>query len=328
MNDKIILLFGGTGSLGNEIINKYINNNIIYVYSRDECKQWELEVKMKNPNLKFIMGDIRDIYAVESAICRIKPNIIIIASALKRIDKCEVNVYECVQTNFNGCVNVCNSVIKNCRSLSDNLECVLFVSTDKACNPINAYGMCKALSEKYMIDCSQKETNIKFIVVRYGNVLNSRGSIIPFLHNLGIDDNIKSFTLTHHNMTRFVMTLKQSVELIEYAIIKGENGDIVIPELISMKLKDLFEIFSELYNKPITIIPLRPGEKMLESLINGTQSMSMITNKNEDNGKIYYHIKPFYKNICNIENARDYNSSINCLSKNELKTYLDNLKLL
>ena len=160
--------------------------------------------------------------------------------------------------------------------------------------------------------------------VRYGNVLNSNGSIIPRLHAMGKDSNYAEFYLTHENMTRFVMTLEQSVDLIEYAIINGESGDTVISKLVSLKVKDLIEIFSEKYNKSIKITMLRPGEKLLESLINESQSGRI-----EKNGK-YIHIKSVfsYKKTIDADNLRDYNSTVNPLTKQELKDYLIKLKLL
>lgn len=319
IKNKKIFIFGGSGSLGNQLIKRYIDNNIIVCYSRDECKHWKMELEYKNKNLHFTIGDIRNKDRVENSLIRENPNLIIIASALKHIDKCEYAVDECMQTNFNGVANVLNTIENNKQILS-NLEAVCFISTDKACSPVNVYGMSKALAEKLVIEKSLFIKDIKFVCVRYGNVLNSRGSIIQILHEKGIND--KEFTLTHSDMTRFVMTLDQSVDLIEHAIINGESGDIIIPNLISMNVIDLFKIFSEKYNKSIKITELRTGEKMLESLINETQAMSM-----EKDDK-YYYIKPPYKNICNIKNSIDYNSKMNPLSKEELKNYLNDLKLL
>jgi UDP-N-acetylglucosamine 4,6-dehydratase len=322
ISNKKILLFGGSGSLGNKFIETYINKNIITNYSRDECKHWEMSLKYNNPQLKFIIGDIRDYNSVENAILREQSHIIIIMSALKHIDRCEYAINECIQTNLNGPMNVLNAIEKNNDRLI-NLECVVMISTDKACEPSNVYGMAKALAESAIVEKSYYINNRKFVNVRYGNVLNSRGSIIPILHNKGNDPNVKEFTLTHSDMTRFVMTLEQSVSLIEHAILYAESGDIVIPELISLKLIDLMEIFSEKYNKPIKIIGLRPGEKLLESLISETQSMRLI---NGNNG--YMYIKPSYKNILNVENVKNYNSKLNPLSKEEIYTFLKNLNLL
>ncbi|QKF93570.1 NDP-sugar epimerase [Fadolivirus algeromassiliense] len=319
--NKKILIFGGSGSLGNALIKRYLTDNIIINYSRDECKHWKMGLKYKSENLKFIIGDIRDYNRVENSIIRENPHIIIIAAALKHIDRCEYAVNECYMTNFMGPMNVLNTVEKN-RDRISNLETVVFISTDKATSPINSYGICKALSEKSVVEKSLYIKTVKFVSVRYGNILNSNGSIIQILNKQGLDPDVKNFTLTHENMSRFVMTLEQSVDLIEHAILYGESGDIVIPKIVSMKVKHLMELFSEKYNKPIIIGKLRPGEKMLESLINETQAMSMSKDQN------YYYLKPPYKNICNVDNAMDYNSSMNPLSKEELKEYLIKLNLL
>ncbi len=320
--NKKILLFGGSGSLGNKFIETYIDNNTIVNYSRDECKHWQMSLKYKTDRLSFIIGDIRDYSRVETSILREQPNIIVIMAALKHIDRCEYAIEECIKTNFNGPLNVLNTIETNIDRLN-SIECVVFVSTDKACEPTNAYGMAKALAESAIVEKSLFIKKCKFVNIRYGNVLNSRGSIIPILHEKGNDPAVKEFTLTHPDMTRFVMTLEQSVALIEHAIVYAESGDTVIPELISMRLIDLMEIFSEKYGKPIRITGLRPGEKMLESLISETQSMRLI---NGPDG--YMYIKPSYKNILVSDNIRNYNSKINPLNKGELFTYFNNILLI
>jgi nucleoside-diphosphate-sugar epimerase len=323
MNNKTILIFGGTGSLGYELNKRYLESNKIYNFSRDECKHWEMKLNFNsNPNINFIIGNVADKNIVESTIVRIKPDIIIIASAMKHIDQCEINTAESLKTNLLGSQNIVDSIEKNL-SILQNLETVVFVSSDKACSPINNYGLCKALSETLIIEKAHYIPSIKFVNVRYGNVLNSRGSIIPLLHKLGNDENISHFKLTSEDMTRFVMTLEQSVDLIEYAIINGESGDTVIPKLISMNVKDLVEIFSQKYNKSIITTGLRSGEKLLESLINESQSARIMVYGD------YTHIKSVikYPNIIN-NIMMDYNSKTNPLSKDELKTYLFNLKLI
>lgn len=318
IHNKKILLFGGSGSLGNAFIQTYIQDNIIINYSRDECKHWKMSLVYKTSNLKFIIGDIRDYNSVENSILREQPDIIIIMAALKHVDRCEYAIHECLQTNCVGPMNVLNAIEKNNDRLT-KLDCIVMISTDKACEPTNVYGMAKALAESAVVEKSLYIQNRKFLTVRYGNVLNSRGSIIPILHEKGKDPAVSEFTLTHPDMTRFVMTLKQSVQLIEYAILKGESGDIIIPKLISLRMNDLIELFSEKYGKPIKITGLRPGEKMLESLISETQSMRL---EKMESG--YMHIKPAYKNILNHD-LKNYNSMLNPLTKEELKTFMSDL---
>lgn len=312
-----ILVFGGSGSLGYEITKRYIENNIIYNFSRDECKHWNMKLDFNhNPNLNFIIGDIINKQKVENTIIRVNPDIIIIAAAMKHVDQCEINAEQCINTNMLGVKNILDVI--ELHKYNIQVKTVLFVSTDKACSPINTYGMSKAISEQLMIEKAYYLKEIKFIIVRYGNVLNSRGSIIPLLHNIGNDIRKEHFILTHKDMTRFVMTLEQSVDLIEYAIKNGESGDIIIPELISMKLIDLLEIFSEKYNKPIKITSIRPGEKMLESLINPTQAGRIIKHNS------YYHIKSIFDFKDPIDDSKliDYNSKLNPLNKENLSRYL------
>jgi FlaA1/EpsC-like NDP-sugar epimerase len=325
ITDKVILIFGGTGSLGYELNSEYHENNIIYNFSRDECKHWEMKLHFhSHKNIHFIIGNVADKEIVETTIKRIKPDIIIIASAMKHIDQCEVNTSESLKTNVLGTKHISDCVEAN-ESLLPNLETVVFVSSDKACSPINHYGLCKAMSETIIIEKAHYVPRIKFVNVRYGNVLNSRGSIIPLLHKIGEDPKKPHFCLTNKDMTRFVMTLSQSVDLIEYAILYGETGDTIIPKLISMKINDLMELFSEKYNKPIHITGLRSGEKLVESLINESQSARLIKNDSGD----YMHIKSVikYPNILNT-NMVDFNSHLNPLSKEDLKIYLNSLELL
>lgn len=324
MDNKKILIIGGSGSLGYQLCKTYINNNIITVYSRDESKHWKMSLDFnKNKNLNFVIGDIRNKNKINQTLLRFKPNIIIMAAAMKHIDRCEYETNECIETNIHGTQNVLNCIENEKNNLIPELESVCFVSTDKACSPVNIYGMSKAISECLMIEKALYIKNIKFVTVRYGNVLNSRGSIIPTLHKLGNDDSVSNFFITDERMTRFVMTLEQSVSLIEHALFKGKSGDIVIPKLISCNIKDMIEIFSEKYNKPIMKKGLRPGEKMLESLINETQSMRLI---NGQDG--YMYIRPCWNTNNSNTDLKDYNSKINPLSKIELKIFLEKLNLL
>lgn len=318
--NKIILIFGGSGSLGNALVKRYIKHNIVFVYSRDENKHWLMNLTYNNINLNFVIGDIRDFDKVKQSLIRINPHIIIIAAALKHVDKCEFESNEAINTNLIGTQNIVNN-IENLHTILTNLETTCFVSTDKACSAVNIYGMTKAISESLMVEKAKYITNKKFVNVRYGNVLNSRGSIIPILHELGENKQHKSFSITDKRMSRFIMTLDESVDLIEYSILKCESGDTAIPKLKSMNIKDLIEIFSTKYNKPVTKGSIRPGEKIYESLINDTQYARTI----EQDG--YYVIKPFYN--CKISTAIfDYNSSLNPISKEELHKYLCEIEML
>ena len=324
---QTILIIGGSGSLGNALVKRYLMENNIYIYSRDENKHWSMKLAYHNhPHLYFVIGDIRDSDKLARSIVRIQPSMIIIAAALKHIDKCEYETNECIATNLVGTTNVIN-VVERYRSTLPALQTVCFVSTDKACSPVNIYGMCKAASECCMVEASRNIPSIKFVTVRYGNVLNSRGSIIPILHQIGQDAHNEAFSLTDPKMTRFVMTLEQSVDLIEHALLDADSGVIVIPQLISMNVKDLIDIFSHLYHKPIQITGLRPGEKILESLINTTQSTRTVSSPD----KKYMYIKPFHNiqpHELKFDSPQEYNSLMNPLSYAALYDYLHELDLL
>jgi len=314
-----LLFFGGSGSLGTNFIKRYNDKFDIYVYSRDERKHWLLNLKYKNIN--FIVGNINDKEKVNQTLLRYNFDIIILASAMKHVDRCEYESNESINTNILGTQTVLNS-IENNLTIMTNLKKVIFISTDKACNPINVYGMCKAVSEKLMIEKSKFIKTVDFIIIRYGNVLNSNGSIIPILKSMGEDKNCDNFFLTDDLMTRFVMTLDQSVDLIIYSLDNAENGDIVLPKLISCNIKDLIEIFSEKYNKPIIKTKIRPGEKINEILINETETSRMIINKD------HKHIKPYYKNFLIEPEKKEYKSNDNILSKKELNNYLTKLNII
>jgi dTDP-4-dehydrorhamnose reductase len=322
--NKRILIIGGTGSLGNKIIEMYGSSNDIVIFSRDENKHWLMKQQYANQSkrLAFCMGDIRDLKTVQETLEDVNPHIIIIAAALKHIDTCEYEVMESIKTNTLGPMNVLKAV-KNCDKTFklQCLESVIYISTDKACFPINTYGICKSLSEKAVIEQTFKMpfSRVKFVNVRYGNVLNSRGSIIPKLR----DSTESHYTLTHQDMTRFIMTQEEAVQLIEYAILNGNSGDTIIPKIKCMKIIDLFEIYAEKTTpaKEIRMSSLRPGEKMSEALLNENEIRRTI----EQDG--YYIIKPDYTlkdNKCEFVTLNSYDSADKdiCLSKDELKQYL------
>ncbi len=313
IRNKRILIIGGTGSLGNRLTERYIYNNEVFIYSRGENNQWLMKNKFNNDKLHFYVGDIRDSERLKTCLFRCKPNIIIIAAALKHIDICEYNINECINTNIDGIRNVID-IITDCAMIGNIpfLDTVLFVSTDKACAPVNTYGMCKAVSERVMVEKTNFLDKPKFVIVRYGNVLMSRGSILPKFHEIGTDITKEHFMVTDKQMTRFFMTLQDSAELIDYAIEYGESGDTVIPRMIrGYRIYDIAQEFSKLYNKPIKITGIRPGEKLHESLISFTESLRAV------NYDCYFIIKPSYKEVKSTVrfqngdfNSNDYLSGI------------------
>ena len=312
------LIIGGTGSLGKALINRLSCYNEVGIYSRDEAKQWIIKNEQKeNENLSFFVGDIRDYERVENVLTRYNPDIVIIAAALKQVDTCELSPEECIKTNIKGPCNVIRAIEKNISLLK--CSTVVMVSTDKACEPVNIYGMSKATSEIMVTSRSSffDNSKLKFIATRYGNVLDSRGSIIPLFKYQG--RNSDNITLTHKNMTRFVMTLDESVDLILEAIKSGNSGEIWIPKLKAMKIIDLAEIYAELSGKDIKHISLRPGEKLDESLICTAESP-----RARDLGK-YYALSPSHQKIKGNLNFFNYKSSDDLMTKEELKCYLEKL---
>ena len=303
-----ILIFGGSGSLGTEVINRWISDNKIMNVSRNEDKQWNLKMKIKNSNLEQMIGDISQENDVSNAILTYKPTIICIFACLKHIDLCEKNPEKSISINTNGIINVYKTLQKyeNLHTVSR----VLFVSTDKACLPITTYGCTKALSEFFIQGLPIGKT--KWNCIRYGNVLNSSGSIIPYLKTNGPSD--QPYTLTHPDMTRFIMTLQQSVNLIEYALEYGKHNEIIIPFIYSMKIIELFFIFEKKFKKEHIITGLRCKEKIHEDLISESEA-----NQAYKKGS-YYHITPVP--LSNSE-IIPFDSSHNIINYDKLLEYLE-----
>ena len=319
-----VLIYGGTGSLGRALIKRFcVRDDIeeVYAYSRDEAKHWtlrnELSSEFPSHKLKFIVGDIRDKKRVTNAIEKSGADAIIIAAALKQVDTCELSPRESIMTNLIGTQNVIESVSEIGRT-DRTKRTVLFISTDKACSPVNVYGMCKAISERIVTSmANDSDPNVRYVGVRYGNVLESRGSIIPLFTYQGTSESNTHLTVTHPDMTRFVMTLDDSVDLIQKAFDNATSGDIWIPKLPAMKIGDLAEIFSEIHKKPIKIVGLRPGEKMHEALINESESIRTLSVDN------HYVIKPAYST--GVGEQFTYTSADDVMSKQQLYNHLCNL---
>lgn len=317
LSGKKILIFGGTGSLGRALIRRLSADNQLILFSRDEAKHWTIKNQLVHKdNVKFVVGDIRDNVRVEEALIRYNPNAVVIASALKQVDTCELSPYESVQTNILGIRNVVDAVTHQADRLTD-LDTVLMVSTDKACAPANVYGMCKAVAERLVTSSCIAMERPRFIGVRYGNVLESRGSIIPLFRYQG--EFQSTFTVTHPEMTRFIMTLDQSIDLIVSTILGAKSGEMWLPKLKSMKIMDLAEVFSERYKKPIEIVGIRPGEKLHEDLISRPESVRV---RDEDG---FYKMNPAHSDIPLDSKIFDYASDQDVLSKQELAAYLDQL---
>jgi len=259
--NKTLLITGGTGSFGNAVLNKFIDSNIteIRIFSRDEKKQDDMRRKFQNDKIKYFIGDVRDESSIDQAMKGV--DFVFHAAALKQVPSCEFYPMEAVKTNIIGTENMLNSAINN------NVEKVICLSTDKAVYPINAMGVSKSLMEKVFVAKSRISSKIKIIGTRYGNVMASRGSVIPLFYNQ-IKDN-KPITITDSNMTRFMMSLNNAVELVLYAFQNGNTGDIFVQKAPSTTIGELAETMKTIYNSNTKIknIGIRHGEKIHETLL-------------------------------------------------------------
>jgi UDP-glucose 4-epimerase len=263
-NNKVLLITGGTGSFGNAVLRRFLNTGIaeIRIFSRDEKKQDDMRQFYQNPKIKYHIGDVRDRHSIDNAMAGV--DFVFHAAALKQVPSCEFFPTEAVRTNVLGCENVLDSAIQH------HVKKVIVLSTDKAVYPINAMGMSKALSEKVMVAKSRhlNGTGIVFCGTRYGNVMASRGSVIPlFINQI---KNKQPITITDPGMTRFMMTLDDAVELVMFAFKNGTNGDIFVQKSPASTIADLAQALKELYHSgvPVNIIGTRHGEKLYETLVN------------------------------------------------------------
>ncbi len=320
LQDKKILVFGGTGSLGHALIRRLSIANRLHIFSRDEAKHWTIRNRLNtNQQVDFVVGDIRDHRRVHSVIRQFKPDIVIIAAALKQVDTCELSPYESIQTNILGIHNVVQSVLDLDREITEGLT-VLMVSTDKACAPTNVYGMSKAISERLVTSSSAASDSVRFIGVRYGNVLDSRGSILPLFRFQA--QQRQSITVTHQEMTRFIMTLDESIDLIESTILGATTGQIWLPKLKSMRILDLAKIFAERHSLEIAVTGIRPGEKLHEELISEAESLRVIDDKSK-----FFKMNPSNSTLTS-QLLFNYSSEDYLVSPKDLESSLDKLEML
>ncbi|MDN3608493.1 UDP-N-acetylglucosamine 4,6-dehydratase (inverting) [Vibrio ostreicida] len=282
LNNKTVLITGGTGSFGKQfvetILERYRKVKKIIIFSRDELKQFELKQKYSQkefPQLRFFIGDVRDrerlIQACEGV------DVIIHAAAIKQVDTAEYNPTECIRTNIDGAENVINA------ALASGVHDVVALSTDKACAPINLYGATKLASDKLFAAANniKGSKDIRFSVVRYGNVMGSRGSVIPFFMSKKEDGVLP---ITHKEMTRFNISLQDGVNMVMYALENHLGGEIFIPKIPSYKILDVAKAVAP--ECSLNVVGIRPGEKLHEEMITDTDSLNTI-----DLGR-YYAILP------------------------------------
>jgi FlaA1/EpsC-like NDP-sugar epimerase len=273
MKNKKILLIGGTGALGKTLIGLYQNVNQIKVLSRDEHKQVNLISSdwINKENVSFMIGDVKDKDCILNAIEDYRPDIIINAAALKHVPVCEINPYESVNVNVIGHQNLLEAV----RRSKHTIETLIYISSDKACKPVNIYGMCKAISERLYIEFAKKQTDIKVCLVRYGNVLESTGSVIPYFKKL-LKDGITELPITDLRMTRFLLTLESAAKLIEWAYYSPvSHGKIAIPRVQSFKIVDIANALISEYRPDsdikLKVVGIRKGEKLHEEMISSEE---------------------------------------------------------
>jgi UDP-N-acetylglucosamine 4,6-dehydratase/5-epimerase len=285
--NKTLLITGGTGSFGNAVLQQFLNTDIkeIRIFSRDEKKQDDMRQQYNNVKIKYYIGDVRDFESINNAMKGV--DFVFQAAALKQVPSCEFFPVEAVRTNVLGCENVLNAAIAN------KVSRLIVLSTDKAVYPINAMGMSKALSEKVMVAKSRNldGTGIVFCGTRYGNVMASRGSVIPlFVEQIKKGNPI---TITDPNMTRYMMTLNDAVDLVVFAYKNGNPGDIFVQKSPAATIEVLANALIELYKakNKINIIGTRHGEKLFETLVNREEMA-----KAEDLGN-YFRIPADTRNL-------------------------------
>jgi UDP-glucose 4-epimerase len=277
-DDKILLITGGTGSFGNAVLRRFLKTGVreIRIFSRDEKKQEDMRIAFNNAKLKFYIGDVRNYDSIHDALKGV--DYVFHAAALKQVPSCEFYPMEAVRTNVLGTENVLNAAISN------RVQRVVVLSTDKAVYPINAMGLSKAMMEKIMVAKARirSEGETVLCATRYGNVMASRGSVIPlFINQLNEG---RPLTVTDPSMTRFLMSLEDSVDLVLHAFEHGEQGDIFVQKAPASTVETLAIALKELLEKdnPIQIIGTRHGEKLYESLVSREEMA-----KSEDMGRYY-----------------------------------------
>ena len=275
--DKVLLITGGTGSFGNAVLRRFLDSDIkeIRIFSRDEKKQDDMRHHLQNPKVKFYIGNVRDRQSVDGAMMGV--DYVFSAAALKQVPSCEFFPLQAVQTNVIGTDNVLESAIAH------GVENVVVLSTDKAAYPINAMGITKALEEKVAVAKSRTSGKTRICCTRYGNVMCSRGSVIP----LWIDQikNGQPITVTEPSMTRFIMSLEEAVDLVLFAFEHGQNGDLFIQKAPACTIQTQAEAVCELFGgkkEDIRVIGIRHGEKLYETLLTNEECA-----KAEDMGDFY-----------------------------------------
>jgi len=329
LSGKKILITGGTGSLGSALTKRLLKTDVekIRLYSRDELKQVEMKSTLNDDRLRFLIGDVRDTDRLSRALQDI--DIVIHTAALKHVPVVEYNPFEAVKTNVIGTQNLIDGCFKN------NIKFALAIGTDKAVSPLNTYGATKLLMERLFVSSNyyKGSQKINFSCVRYGNVLGSRGSIVPtFVNKIQKNEKIM---ITDPNMTRFNITMNQALDLIFRVLENGHGGDVHVPKLKSYKVGDITEVILDLLDskQEIEITGIRPGEKLHEELISKNEIRNVYETNDDyvifDSQTQNDNILNNNPNIKKIHLDTEYSSdNVELLSKKELKQILINEKLI
>ena len=293
MINKRIMIIGGTGALGKQLTERWKSGNDILIFSRNEHKQEEM--KREYPEALYRIGDVKDKESILRSMYEFKPNVIVNTAALKTVWVAQDNPYETILTNIVG-----HQYLMDCvRECRHQIESLMFISTDKACSPVNVYGMSKGIAEQMYVNFAKEQTDIKVALCRYGNVLDSTGSLIPVFKDM-IKKGAESLPITNFDMTRFLITLDEAIDLIEWSYQSPDShGKIIVPKLESMKIIDFAKAIAKSLGKvdiKFHKIPIRDGEKLHEEMIS---SIEMQRTENTDSEK--------YMAINWERNNEDYN---------------------
>ena len=268
VKNKRIMVIGGTGALGTALTNRWCDNNDVLVFSRNEHKQEDM--KRQYPNVLYRIGDVKDKGSILRTMYEFKPHIIVNTAAMKTVWVAQDNPYETILTNIVG-----HQYLIDCiRECQHQIETLMFISTDKACSPVNVYGMSKGIAEQMYVNFAKEQTDIKVALCRYGNVLDSTGSLIPVFKDI-VERGAESLPITNFDMTRFLITLDEAIDLIEWSYeSEKSHGKIVVPKLQSMKIIDFAKAISKSLGKDdikFHKIPIRNGEKLHEEMISSIE---------------------------------------------------------
>ena len=311
MKNKRILIIGGTGALGKTLTRKYQTNNNILILSRDEHKHVNISKEnwLDNNKVSFRIGDVKDKDSLRNAIEDYKPDVIMHTAALKHVPICEDNPFESVNVNILGHQNLIQAV----KWSTHRIETLIFVSTDKACKPINVYGMSKAISERLYVEYANQQSDVKVCLVRYGNVLESTGSVIPYFKKL-LNEGIKKLPITDVRMTRFLLTLDRATDLIDWAYNNDTHGKIAIPKVESFSIVAIAKALQKWkgIEGGIDVVGIRPGEKLHEEMISDIEWMRTV-----DSGPNYLITDDIINN-----DSKSYNSFDSLMDDDKVYEFL------